>query len=343
LRLGAGGRRRPPEDFGPAVSQLTETVFGSILLFAPEIGRSPLSAAWGEIMSRKLLLVGASVLAILVAAGAAHAETFTFSNPGFFVFTVPVTGEYLIAISGASGGGYVTADLPGGSGASISGVVKLLAGDSLGLNVGAEGQYTGGESGRTGGAGGGGSSFAVGPDRPGDNVGEGIAGGGGGAGFMGAGGPGLTGPSGGAGGLTAERAELERTAAGAGASLWARTAAVALESPVETSAVTGAMAAEVIPEPAGYFRMAAPGAPRAATTATTAAGEAATAAEAAGPAFPGAAGAAATAAEAGAGVRISVKHLRISTCSLGRIPATVRSSSWKPPLGRQSPNPPPGR
>jgi hypothetical protein len=59
---------------------LTETVFGSILLFALEIGRSPLGAAWGEIMSRKLLLAGASALAIL-AASAAEAETFTFTTP----------------------------------------------------------------------------------------------------------------------------------------------------------------------------------------------------------------------------------------------------------------------
>jgi hypothetical protein len=70
-------------------------------------------------MSRKVLLARASALAMLVAAGAADAETFTFTTPGFFVFTVPVTGEYLIGISGASGGSNVAANLPGGLGASI--------------------------------------------------------------------------------------------------------------------------------------------------------------------------------------------------------------------------------
>jgi hypothetical protein len=206
-----------------------------------------------------------------------------FTTPGFFVFTAPVTGEYLIAISGASGGSNIAANLPGGLGASISGVVKLFAGDSLGLNVGAEGQYTGGESGRTGGAGGGGSSLVVGSVVVGDDVGEAIAGGGGGAGFMGAGSPGLTGLSGGAGG-GANGGAAGTVGDGGGGGSFALGSNGGGGAGVPSGDVTGngAMAAGVIPGPEGYFRMVAPGALRAARAATTAEAAAATAAEAAG-------------------------------------------------------------
>ena len=227
-----------------------------------------------------------------------------FTTPGFFVFTAPVTGEYLIAISGASGGSNIAANLPGGLGASISGVVKLFAGDSLGLNVGAEGQYTGGESGRTGGAGGGGSSLVVGPVVVGDDVGEAIAGGGGGAGFMGAGSPGLTGLSGGAGGGANGGAAGTVGDGGGGGSFALGSNGGGAGVPSGDVTGNGAMAAGVIPGPEGYFRMVAPGALRAARAATTAEAAAATAAEAAGVVFLVAAGAAATAEAAGAGVLI---------------------------------------
>jgi hypothetical protein len=54
--------------------------------FATSLEAIPLSATWGEIMSRKVLLAGASALAILVAAGAAEADSFTI--PGMYSFTV---------------------------------------------------------------------------------------------------------------------------------------------------------------------------------------------------------------------------------------------------------------
>jgi hypothetical protein len=54
--------------------------------FAASLEAIPLSATWGEIMSRKVLLAGASALAILVAAGAAEADSFTI--PGMYSFTV---------------------------------------------------------------------------------------------------------------------------------------------------------------------------------------------------------------------------------------------------------------
>ena len=120
-------------------------------------------------MSRKLLLAGASALASLVAAGAADAKTFTM--PGQFSFTAPVSGEYAIEALGGSGGNSFS--FSGGLGAEVSGDIALTAGEALTLYVGRQGE-----------------SNAVG---------------GGGAGYSGGGaGPGLTGTSGG----TGARAEM---------------------------------------------------------------------------------------------------------------------------------------
>jgi hypothetical protein len=56
----------------------------------------------GAIIGKKLLLGGASALAILVAAGAADAAI--FSMPGKATFTASVGGEYSLEVLGAAGG-----------------------------------------------------------------------------------------------------------------------------------------------------------------------------------------------------------------------------------------------
>ena len=86
-------------------------------------------------MSRKLLLGGASALAILVAAYAADAATFI--TPGEASFTATVTGEYSFEALGASGGNFQ--QTPGGLGAEVSGELFLTAGEQLTLFVGGRG------------------------------------------------------------------------------------------------------------------------------------------------------------------------------------------------------------
>jgi PEP-CTERM motif len=164
----------------------------------------------GEFMSRKLLLAGASAVAILVAANAAGAKSYTI--PGMYTFTVPTTGEYAIDLVGASGGSNFAANppggLPGGLGAEVFGDVMLQAGEKLVLYVGGHGQDVGGSGHPAeGGAGGGGGSFIVG---------FGDAGGGGGAGLNQAGGAGLAGSGSGAGGGTGGGASVYGQGGGGG-------------------------------------------------------------------------------------------------------------------------------
>ncbi len=94
-------------------------------------------------MSRKLLLCGASILAILVAVGAADADT--FSTPGRVSFTASLSGEYAFKVVGAAGGGFLNPgfDIHGGAGAEISGEVSLTAGEQLTLIVGGAGVSAG--------------------------------------------------------------------------------------------------------------------------------------------------------------------------------------------------------
>jgi hypothetical protein len=61
-----------------------------------------------------VLLAGALALAILVAASAAAATT--FSMPGSYIFKVADTGEYSTDIVGASGGSNFAANPPGAAG-----------------------------------------------------------------------------------------------------------------------------------------------------------------------------------------------------------------------------------
>src|ERR1700722_7708174 len=86
-------------------------------------------------MSRKILLGGASALAILVAASAADAAT--FMTPGEASFTATVTGEYSFEALGASGGNFQ--QTLGGPGAGVSGDLFLTAGEQLTLFVGGRG------------------------------------------------------------------------------------------------------------------------------------------------------------------------------------------------------------
>ena len=143
-------------------------------------------------MSRKLLLGGASALAILVAASAADAATFI--TPGEASFTASVTGEYSFEALGASGGNFQ--QTLGGLGAGVSGDLFLTAGEQLTLFVGGRGGdafvpgfgYAGG--------GGGGSFIFLGTGTSAANL-LAAAGGGGGAGISSGGGSGLAGQNGG--------------------------------------------------------------------------------------------------------------------------------------------------
>src|ERR1700677_3733894 len=109
--------------------------------------------------------------------------------PGMFSLTAAVSGEYAVELLGASGGNATFLNIPGGSGAEVSGDIFLTAGEDLTL-------FVGGQGGCNAFAAGGGSSFVF----HGTEV-LAVAGGGGGAGYGGdaGGGPGLAGTSGGAG------------------------------------------------------------------------------------------------------------------------------------------------
>ena len=134
--------------------------------------------------TKKVLLAGASALAILAASGAAEADMFII--PGTYSFPITTSGEYSIDVLGASGGEFVLAvpgGVPGGRGAEVFGDVKLVLGDVLTLVVGGHGG-----TGPVAGGGGGGSFITL------DNNGGYLlaaAGGGGGAGYAQVGLPGL--------------------------------------------------------------------------------------------------------------------------------------------------------
>ena len=171
--------------------------------------------------TKRLLLAGASAVAIFV--GAAQAEATSYSIPGMYTFITPASGEYAIEAVGAVGGSSQeppeyggTSLIPGGPGAEAAGDVFLSAGEHLIIYVGGAG-YTatfgnagdggGGGSfvwpvlvvGPAGGGGGAGSGFGyvVGNISPG---GPGQAGQSGQAGYGGFGGAGGVGGNGGGGG-----------------------------------------------------------------------------------------------------------------------------------------------
>ena len=143
--------------------------------------------------ARRLLLAGASVLAIMTSVSEAGATLFNI--PGFYSYTAPTSGVYDITAAGGQGGNAnfneQTASYTyfGGGGAIVGGDVSLTAGEQLGIYVGGQGQS--GHFGSGYGGGGGGLSlvkFPVSADL--------IAGGGGGAGYKTNGGPGSPGLAG---------------------------------------------------------------------------------------------------------------------------------------------------
>jgi PEP-CTERM motif len=119
-------------------------------------------------MIRKILLGGASCLAILGAAGEASAISFVDTTPGVSSFTAPTTGSYTISVWGAQGGagyagsGVSGATYAGGLGYGQRTVFQLTAGQTVALYVGAKGgDAILGNPAHIGGGGGGGGASAV--------------------------------------------------------------------------------------------------------------------------------------------------------------------------------------
>ena len=142
--------------------------------------------------AKRILLAGASMLALMAGATGASAEPFDFTGMDA-IFTAPTTGLYDITVKGAQGGQATgLAVFTGGLGAVVGGEISLTAGEMLLVVVG--GQGASGDFGVGYGGGGGGRSEV-------DGLGNvlAIAGGGGGASEAQNGGSGLTGPTGGAG------------------------------------------------------------------------------------------------------------------------------------------------
>jgi hypothetical protein len=146
---------------------------------------------------RRILLAGASLMAITAAS--ADAETWTYNYTGSIqTFAVPTTGTYNIIANGAQGGSSKDNVGAGGLGAQVSGNFTLNAGELLQIAVGGAGASTGSISFA---GGGGGGSFVYDTTTALALL---IAGGGGGGLFEFPGSPGLatTGGSGGGGGVS---------------------------------------------------------------------------------------------------------------------------------------------
>lgn len=142
-------------------------------------------------MIRKILLGGASCLALLGAAGEASAINFVDTTPGVSSFTAPTAGSYTVSVWGAQGGAGYGGYTPGG-GATFAGGLgygqrasfHLTAGETVNLFVGAKGGDA--SIGAIGGGGGGGGASGL---LLGSSVflGSLVSGGGGGGGKYGAG------------------------------------------------------------------------------------------------------------------------------------------------------------
>jgi hypothetical protein len=111
-----------------------------------------------KIRAKRILLAGASALAMIAAASEAGATTFLFTGSEV-TYTVPTSGTYDIAAFGAQGGpGIATV---GGLGAAAGGNVSLSFGTVLTVlagGAGASGDFGGGNAG---------SSYAAANGRPG--------------------------------------------------------------------------------------------------------------------------------------------------------------------------------
>jgi PEP-CTERM motif len=157
-----------------------------------------------RILAKRMLLAGASMLAMMAGVSEAGAAIFSFTGDTVY-YTIPTTGTYEITAAGAQGGpGYSGAI--GGLGEVVDGDFHLSAGDVLDIAVGGEG----GPGAPGAGGGGGGGSFvydattrtflAIGGGGGGGAYGGGHGGGNaGGVGPLGLGGP-TAGWFGGAGG-----------------------------------------------------------------------------------------------------------------------------------------------
>lgn len=102
-------------------------------------------------MSRKLLLAGASALALVLGSGDASAVV--FGTPGSDEYIIPLTGYYDFTVAGADGGS--ASGYPGGAGALVGGELFLRVGTALDILVGGAGGSTNVDFG----GGGGGGSF----------------------------------------------------------------------------------------------------------------------------------------------------------------------------------------
>jgi hypothetical protein len=154
-----------------------------------------------KLRAKRILLAGASMLALLAGAAGASAETFDFTG-AVQHFTVVTSGLYDIQADGAQGGGSFRTS--GGAGAEVGGEVFLTAGETL--NIIAGGQGASGTFGEGYGGGGGGFSgvfAAMGPLVMAGGGGGGSYGSQNGSGgtYLGVGRNGNNPPQGGAGGV----------------------------------------------------------------------------------------------------------------------------------------------
>ena len=143
-----------------------------------------------QLRGKRILLAGASMLALMAGAASASAETFDFTG-SVQTFTVATSGLYDIEADGAQGGASFT--FSGGAGAQVGGDIFLTAGETVHIVVGGVGGSGAGGVGYAGGGGGYSGVFSA----QGALV---VAGGGGGAAaYGGNGGSGLASTTGGNG------------------------------------------------------------------------------------------------------------------------------------------------
>ncbi|MGA9869094.1 MAG: hypothetical protein WBQ75_21900, partial [Acetobacteraceae bacterium] len=114
---------------------------------------------------RPVLLAGTSLLALALSVATASAGPTTTGTPGFYTFTVDVTGLWEVVATGAQGGASgETLGPAGGLGAQVTGIFSFTAGEVLSYAVGGMGAAGVTDPSSTGSAGGGGGgSFVLGP------------------------------------------------------------------------------------------------------------------------------------------------------------------------------------
>jgi hypothetical protein len=89
--------------------------------------------------AKRILLAGASMLALMAGATGASAEMFDFSGHEV-IFTATTSGLYDITVKGAQGGGATGVEaFSGGKGAVVGGEIFLTVGEMLGVIVGGQG------------------------------------------------------------------------------------------------------------------------------------------------------------------------------------------------------------